>query len=58
MKMAWRRKEGPTPKEPAILGSYSFSRMSQSPQDFDALVLAVRLVMAKWAVALLLRCDD
>ena len=24
--------------------------MNSSPQDFDALVMAIRLVMAKWAV--------
>jgi len=28
------------------------TKMNASPQDFEALVMAVRLVMAKWAVDL------
>lgn len=40
-----------------IFSVSSFFAMSQSPQDFEALVLAVRLVMAKWAVGYRLSCD-
>ena len=44
------QKGGPMTKLGEIFNRDLFFAMSQSPQDFEALVLAVRLVMAKWAV--------
>lgn len=51
------QKGGPMTKARPIFSVSSFFAMSQSPQGFEALVLAVRLVMAKWAVGYRLSCD-